>query len=128
MGQTVNRGSGTELTYNTRIRWLIRRRHSKNHALPKGHPARQRSVPKAKPRQRSAAKAKLPKDHAGRVVNRRKDHAGKAVGGRETALQAGADRVAVRVAGKAVVAIAVTTGVVAIAAALKVHPKSISRS
>jgi len=129
MGQVVDRRPRRDLTYNTRIGWLILPRPSKNHAFLKAKPhlqwcrPRQRSVRNAN-RRRTA----IVRKEAGEVRRRAadKDRVARAEG-REIA-KAGAVRMAAVKVGAVSEAIEVTTGVVATAAASKVRPKSISKS
>jgi len=127
MGQVVDRRPRRDLTYNTRIGWLILPRPSKNRALLKPRP----HLRWCRPRQRSVQNANLRRKAIVRKVageaRRReadKDRVARAAG-REIAKAEVARTV---VDAKVADPIEEMTGVAAIAAASKARPKSISRS
>jgi hypothetical protein len=135
MGQVVDGRSVRDLTYNTRIGWLIHPRPSKHRLLlkakphPPGSRPRPRSVRNVNRRRRAIvrkeAAARLLKDKAARAAG--KHRAAKAEG-RGTAKDGEARTVDAREAGAIVLTTGATTGVAAIAAASKGRLKSISRS
>jgi len=127
MGQVVDRRPRRDLTYNTRIGWLILPRPSKNHAFLKAKP----HLRWCRPRQRSVRNANrrrkvIVRTEAGEVRRREadKDRVARAVG-REIVKAGVARRM---VDAKVADPIVLMTGVAAIEAALKARPRSISRS